>query len=91
MVLLNVKMNFDHSRSVNILNSVILTLFSLQELIFINKKKIFFDFGFIYYGLHVCCERLYQQLEEVKEMGLWKEAECSIHKCSRLSELCDCS
>ena len=26
-------------------------------------------FELIYYGLHVCCERLQQQLEESKQVG----------------------
>ena len=66
MVFFNVKVNFDNLISVNIVNSVIYKFFSLQELILLILLCFF---GLIYYGLHVCCERLHQQLEEVKEMG----------------------
>ena len=69
MVFFNVKVNFDNFGSVNIVNSVIYKFFSLQKLILLTKKdSVLVFFGLIYYGLHVCWERLHQQLEQVKEM-----------------------
>ena len=87
MVFFNVKVNFDNLISVNIVNSVIYKFFSLQELILLTTKNFFVFFGLIYYGLHVCCEGCTNSLRKLKK---WEEAEFSIHKCSRLSELCDC-
>ena len=55
-------MIFDNFNSVNIVNSV-----GLQERILVIKNICFL--GLIYHGLHVCYERLQQQLEEVKEVG----------------------
>ena len=69
MVFFNVIVIFDNFSGVNIVNGVIYKLFSLQELILLIKKRFLFFGGLIYYGLHVCCERLYQQLEEVKKRG----------------------
>ena len=69
MIYFNVIVIFDSFSGVNILNSVIYKFFSLQEVILVIKKDICFFGGLIYYSLHECCERLQQQLEEVKELG----------------------